>query len=242
MSVQECYVHESSYVDDGARVGRGTKIWHFSHVQSGAVVGERCSLGQNVNIADGAVVGDDCKLQNNVSIYKGVVLGRGVFCGPSCVFTNDFYPRAQSGQGWEIRETHVGDGASIGANATIVCGNSVGSFAMIGSGAVVTRDVPAYALDWWGCPPGRLGGCASAAKSLTAISPALAAGVFTNCARAPSCRVRPDGMLFADFDEILAAWVCRRAGLLQLSLQRRSLEVALRGFFLKHDPRSLNGD
>ena len=146
MSVQECYVHESSYVDDGARVGRGTKIWHFSHVQSGAVVGERCSLGQNVNIADGAVVGDDCKLQNNVSIYKGVVLGRGVFCGPSCVFTNDFYPRAQSGQGWEIRETHVGDGASIGANATIVCGNSVGSFAMIGSGAVVTRDVPAYAL------------------------------------------------------------------------------------------------
>lgn len=144
--IEDRFVHESSYVDDGARVGAGTKVWHFSHIQSGAIVGERCSLGQNVNVADGAVVGNDCKLQNNVSVYKGVVLEDGVFCGPSCVFTNDFYPRAHSEIGWEISETHVGEGASIGANATIVCGHHIGAYAMIGSGSVVTHDVPAHAL------------------------------------------------------------------------------------------------
>lgn len=140
------FSHESAYVDDGAVVGEGTKIWHFSHVQSGARIGEGCVLGQNVNVADGAIVGNRCKLQNNVSIYEGVTLEDDVFCGPSCVFTNDHQPRAHSSMGWSVSPTLVCEGAAIGANATIVCGNTLGRYSMIGSGAVVTHDVPAYAL------------------------------------------------------------------------------------------------
>lgn len=147
MSASEDYfVHESSYVDEGAHIGTGTKVWHFSHVQSGARVGDQCVIGQNVNIGDGAVVGDRCKIQNNVSVYEGVVLGDDVFCGPSCVFTNDFRPRAHSEMGWTVSETHVERGASIGANATIVCGTTLGEYAMVGSGSVVTHDVKAHAL------------------------------------------------------------------------------------------------
>lgn len=139
-------MHESSYVDEGATIGRNTKIWHFSHVQSGARIGEDCVLGQNVNVAGDVRVGDRCKIQNNVSLYDGVLLEDEVFCGPSCVFTNDFAPRAHSSTGWSIGSTIVKRGASIGANATIVCGNTIGEYAMIGSGAVVTHDVLPYAL------------------------------------------------------------------------------------------------
>lgn len=146
MAAELFFAHDSSYVDEGAEVGEGTKIWHFSHVQSGARIGKGCILGQNVNVAGRAVVGDCCKIQNNVSLYDGVILEDEVFCGPSCVFTNDFMPRAHGALGWSIRETYVKRGASIGANATIVCGNTVGSYAMVGSGSVVTHDVPSHAL------------------------------------------------------------------------------------------------
>ena len=141
------FVHESSYVDEGATIGEGTKIWHFCHIQSGAVIGKNCSLGQNVNVAGGAVIGDRCKLQNNVSVYEGVILEDGVFCGPSCVFTNDLTPRAEYPKGRaNYKKTVVRSGASIGANATIVCGNTLGKCALVAAGAVVTDDVPDYAL------------------------------------------------------------------------------------------------
>lgn len=141
------FVHESSYVDEGAVVGEGTKIWHFCHVQSGACVGERCSLGQNVNISNNVRIGNEVKIQNNVSVYEGVEIEDGVFLGPSCVFTNDLTPRARYPKGHEnYKKTIVREGASIGANATIVCGNTIGKYAMIAAGAVVTKDVPDYAL------------------------------------------------------------------------------------------------
>ncbi|MFC1736499.1 acyltransferase [Candidatus Hydrogenedentota bacterium] len=142
------FVHPSSYVDDGAKIGAGTKIWHFSHVQSGARIGEDCSLGQNVNVANTVKIGNHVKIQNNVSIYEGVELEDYVFCGPSMVFTNILDPRCKYPQcGSEhYKKTLVQEGASIGANATIVCGNTIGRHALIGAGAVVTEDVPDYAL------------------------------------------------------------------------------------------------
>ena len=141
------FVHESSYVDENVQIGEGTKIWHFCHIQSGARIGKHCSLGQNVNVAGNVVIGNDVKIQNNVSIYEGVELEDGVFCGPSCVFTNDLTPRARYPKGREnYKKTVVKEGASIGANATIVCGHTVGKFAMVAAGAVVTKDVPDYAL------------------------------------------------------------------------------------------------
>lgn len=141
------FVHESSYVDAGVKVGRGTKIWHFCHLQSGAEIGESCSLGQNVNISSHVKIGARVKIQNNVSIYEGVEIEDEVFCGPSCVFTNDLTPRAAMPKGREnYLKTKVCRGASIGANATVVCGNTIGAHAMIAAGAVVTKDVPAYAL------------------------------------------------------------------------------------------------
>lgn len=147
MEDREFFVHESSYVDDNVKIGRGTKIWHFCHIQQGAVIGERCSLGQNVNVSNNVRIGNDCKIQNNVSLYEGVEIEDGVFCGPSCVFTNDLTPRARYPKGREnYKRTLVKEGASIGANATIVCGHTVGRFAMVAAGAVVTKDVPDYAL------------------------------------------------------------------------------------------------
>ena len=141
------YVHPSSYVDEDVVIGEGTKIWHFCHVQSGARIGRECSLGQNVNVSNHVIVGDYCKIQNNVSLYEGVELEAGVFCGPSCVFTNDLTPRARYPKGREnYRKTLIKEGASIGANATIVCGNVVGKYAMVAAGAVVTKDVPDYAV------------------------------------------------------------------------------------------------
>lgn len=141
------FVHESSYIDDNVSIGDGTKIWHFSHVQKGAVIGENCSLGQNVNISINVKIGNNVKIQNNVSVYEGVKLEDYVFCGPSMVFTNDLSPRSKYPKGsvW-YKKTLVKEGASIGANATIVCGHTIGKWALIGSGAVVTKDVPDYAL------------------------------------------------------------------------------------------------
>lgn len=162
------YVHESSYVDDGAVIGEGTKIWHFCHVQSGARIGIGCTLGQNVNVSNNVVIGDGCKIQNNVSLYEGVVLEDHVFCGPSCVFTNDLTPRAQYPKGrvgW--LSTHVGLGASIGANATIVCGNYIGDWAMVGAGAVVTTDVQSHAL-MMGVPARQVGWACKCGNALPA--------------------------------------------------------------------------
>ncbi len=143
----ECFVHESSYIDDGVYIGKGTKIWHFCHVQEGAVIGENCSLGQNVNISKNVHIGNRVKIQNNVSVYEGVTLEDGVFCGPSMVFTNDLTPRAEFPKGSaNYKKTLVKRGASIGANATIVCGHTLGEYCMIAAGAVVTKDVPPHAL------------------------------------------------------------------------------------------------
>lgn len=140
------FKHESSYVDEGAVVGESTKIWHFCHVMSGARIGKNCSLGQNVNVGGKAVIGDGVKIQNNVSIYDDVIIEDDVFCGPSCVFTNVINPRAFVERKHEYRQTVIKRGASIGANATIVCGVTVGEYALIGAGSVVTKDVPSYAL------------------------------------------------------------------------------------------------
>lgn len=140
------FVHESSYVDDGAVIGDGTRIWHFCHIQGGAVIGENCSLGQNVNVADGVRIGNGCRIQNNVSVYSGVTLEDNVFCGPSCVFTNVSVPRAAYPVHGVYSKTLIREGASLGANCTIVCGHTVGRCAMIAAGAVVTRNVPDFAL------------------------------------------------------------------------------------------------
>ncbi|HUX20124.1 MAG TPA: acyltransferase, partial [Spirochaetia bacterium] len=139
-------VHESSYVDEGAEVGEGTKIWHFSHIMSGARIGKGCSIGQNVNVGGKAILGNGVKVQNNVSIYDDVVIEDEVFCGPSCVFTNVVNPRAFVERKHEYRKTIVKRGTAIGANATIVCGVTLGEYCFVGAGAVVTRDVPAYAM------------------------------------------------------------------------------------------------
>jgi UDP-2-acetamido-3-amino-2,3-dideoxy-glucuronate N-acetyltransferase len=140
------FVHESSYVDEPCEIGEGTKIWHFSHVMSGSRIGSRCNIGQNVVISPDVRIGDNVKIQNNVSVYTGVELEDDVFCGPSMVFTNVVNPRSHVSRKDEYRRTLVKRGASIGANATIVCGNTIGSYAFIGAGAVVTRDVPDFAL------------------------------------------------------------------------------------------------
>lgn len=147
MSKDKFFVHESSYIDEEVVIGSGTKIWHFCHIQKGSRIGSNCSIGQNVNVSNNVKIGDGCKLQNNVSIYEGVELGDYVFCGPSCVFTNDLTPRAKYPKGSAAyKKTLIKTGASIGANATIVCGHIIGKWAMIGAGAVVTSDVPDYAL------------------------------------------------------------------------------------------------
>lgn len=145
--MSDFFCHESSYIDENVQVGRETKIWHFCHIQSGAKIGERCSLGQNVNVSNNVQIGNDVKIQNNVSVYEGVRIEDGVFLGPSCVFTNDLTPRSRYPKGHlNYRKTLVKEGASIGANATIVCGHEIGRYAMVAAGAVVTKDVPDYTL------------------------------------------------------------------------------------------------
>ena len=145
---EKYFIHESSYLDDNVKIGNGTKIWHFSHIQSGAKIGKGCSIGQNVNIGNNVKIGNHVKIQNNVSVYEGVELEDYVFCGPSMVFTNIKLPRSEFPQkGTEYyKKTLVKKSASIGANATIICGVTIGEYAMVGSGSVVTKDVPPFAL------------------------------------------------------------------------------------------------
>ncbi len=145
--MSDYFVHESSYVDEDVKIGEGTKIWFFCHIQKGARIGKNCSLGQNVNISNNVIIGNGVKIQNNVAVYEGVEIENDVFCGPSCVFTNDLTPRAKYPKGHEkYKKTLIKRGASIGANATVVCGHTVGEWALIGAGAVVSSDVPAHAL------------------------------------------------------------------------------------------------
>ena len=154
--MSDYFVHESSYVDEGATIGAGTKIWHFSHVMPGAVIGERCNLGQNVVVMPGTRIGNNVKIQNNVSVYEGVTLEDDVFCGPSCVFTNVINPRSHVPRRGEYQATVVRRGASIGANATVLCGVTIGRYALVGAGAVAARDVPDYAV-MAGVPARRIG-------------------------------------------------------------------------------------
>lgn len=147
MSDSNFFIHPTSVVDENVVIGEGTKIWHFSHIQSGAEIGKNCSFGQNVNVSNNVLIGNGVKVQNNVSLYEGVELEDYVFCGPSCVFTNDLTPRSRYPKGHAgYKKTVVKHDASIGANATIVCGHTIGEFALIAAGSVVTKNVPAYAL------------------------------------------------------------------------------------------------
>lgn len=140
------FIHESSYVDDNVVIGAGTKVWHFCHIQSGARIGENCSLGQNVNIGNNVVIGNGVRIQNNVSVYEGVEIEDDVFLGPSCVFTNVLMPRADRSVNGKYEKTLVRQGASLGANCTIVCGHTIGRRALVAAGAVVTKDVPDFAI------------------------------------------------------------------------------------------------
>ena len=146
MTDKDYFVHESSYVDEPCQIGAGTKVWHFCHIMKGSVVGRRCNLGQNVLVSPDVRIGDNCKIQNNVSVYDAVTLEDDVFCGPSMVFTNVYNPRAAVPRKSEYRRTMVKRGATLGANCTIVCGTTIGTYAFVGAGAVVTRDVPDFAL------------------------------------------------------------------------------------------------
>jgi UDP-2-acetamido-3-amino-2,3-dideoxy-glucuronate N-acetyltransferase len=159
------FVHESSYVDLPCEIGEGSKIWHFTHILAGTRIGRNCIIGQNVMIGPDVVIGNNCKVQNNVSLYRGITLEDGVFCGPSSVFTNVFTPRAEIERKNEFRPTLVKHGVTIGANATIVCGITLGEYALIGAGAVVTKDVVPYAL-MAGVPARRIGWVGRAGEKL----------------------------------------------------------------------------
>jgi UDP-2-acetamido-3-amino-2,3-dideoxy-glucuronate N-acetyltransferase len=190
------FAHESCYIDDGCQIGDDTKIWHFTHVMAGARIGRRCNIGQNVVISPQVVLGDNVKIQNNVSVYTGVILEDDVFCGPSMVFTNVINPRSHVSRKDEYRPTLVRRGASLGANSTIVCGHTIGRYAFIGAGAVVTKDVPDYALVVGN--PGRVAGwmCDCGVKlAATAKPPATARCVSCGAAyrHEASGLVRSDG-------------------------------------------------
>ena len=161
---KDYFVHESSYIEKKVSIGSGTKVWHFSHILSGSSIGKNCRIGQNVVVGPDAAIGNNVKIQNNVSVYEGITLEDDVFCGPSCVFTNVFNPRSAIARMDEARPTLVRRGATIGANATIICGNKIGRYAFIGAGAVVTNDIPDYALVYGN--PARIKGwmCECAAK------------------------------------------------------------------------------
>lgn len=146
MEDKNCYIHPSSFVDPGVKIGGGTKVWHFCHLMTGCEIGCDCSLGQNVMVAPGVKIKNRVRIQNNVSLYSGVICEEDVFLGPSCVFTNVRNPRSFVNRKQEFKPTHIGKGATVGANATIVCGNPIGNFALIAAGAVVTHPVPAHAI------------------------------------------------------------------------------------------------
>ena len=183
MTDQEFFAHETAVIDEGADIGRGTKIWHFSHIMANCVIGENSNIGQNVVISPGCRVGRNCKIQNNVSIYTGVVLEDDVFCGPSMVFTNVINPRSHVVRKDEYQETRVHRGASIGANATVICGITLGAYSFIGAGAVVTRDVPDYGLVIGN--PGRLRGyvCYCGNKLNFSTDTVFQAAICDNCSK-----------------------------------------------------------
>lgn len=144
--LMDYFAHQSAFIDEGCKIGKGTRIWHFSHIMSGCIIGENCNIGQNVVVSPEVILGKNVKIQNNVSLYTGVICHDDVFLGPSCVFTNVVNPRSAVNRKGQYSRTEVGRGASIGANATIVCGHDIGEFAFIGAGAVVTKNIPPYAL------------------------------------------------------------------------------------------------
>jgi len=163
----EYFCHESSYIDEGAKIGKGTKIWHFCHILPDTTIGENCSLGQNVMAGPGVVIGNGCKIQNNVALYKGVILEDGVFCGPSMVFTNVTTPRSEVNRQSEYSQTLVRKGVTIGANATIVCGHELGEYSFIAAGAVVTKNVKPHAV-MAGVPAKQIGWVAHSGEMLRA--------------------------------------------------------------------------
>ncbi len=165
MDKKDFFVHESSYVDDNVTIGEGTKIWHFCHIQKGACIGKNCSMGQNVNIGNNVKIGNGVRIQNNVSVYEGVEIEDNVFCGPSCVFTNVTTPRAHFPVHGIYAKTLIKEGASLGANSTIVCGHTIGKSALIAAGAVVTKDVKDFAL-MAGVPAQRIGWVCECGKRL----------------------------------------------------------------------------
>ena len=169
MSKKSYFVHPTSIIDENCRIGAGTKIWHFSHILKNTEIGEHCILGQNVSVGPDVRIGDRCKIQNNISIYRGVTLENGVFCGPGCVFTNVYNPRAFVERKDEFLETLVKTGASIGANATIVCGNTIGTYAFIGAGAVIKKEVPDYAI-MAGVPAKQIGWACQCGETLNIIN------------------------------------------------------------------------
>lgn len=156
MSINSYFAHETAVIDSNCKIGDDTKIWHFSHIMPNCVIGEKCNIGQNVVVSPDVILGKNVKVQNNVSIYTGVICDDDVFLGPSMVFTNVINPRSAINRKNEYAQTHVGKGATIGANATIVCGNDIGKFAFIGAGAVITKEIPAYSL-WVGNPAKQIG-------------------------------------------------------------------------------------
>jgi UDP-2-acetamido-3-amino-2,3-dideoxy-glucuronate N-acetyltransferase len=164
------FIHESAYVDEGAQIGVDTKVWHFCHILGGAVIGERCSLGQNVVVMNGVRIANNVKIQNNVSVYEGVVLEDDVFCGPSMVFTNVINPRSHVSRKNEYKTTLVRKGATIGANATIVCGVTLGEYSFVGAGSVITKDVPDYAL-MVGVPARKVGWMCQCGERLSSDAP-----------------------------------------------------------------------
>lgn len=164
---KQYFVHETSIIDENVIIGEKTKIWHYCHIQSGAEIGESCSLGQNVNISNNVTIGNGVKIQNNVSVYEGVTIEDYVFCGPSCVFTNDLTPRARYPKNRQYKKTMIRHDASLGANCTIVCGHEVGHHAMIAAGAVVVSDVPPHAL-YAGVPARQIGWVCECGQALQA--------------------------------------------------------------------------
>ena len=187
------FVHESSFVDEPSEIGEGTRIWHFSHVMAGSKIGRRCNIGQNVVISPQVRIGDNVKIQNNVSVYTGVELEDDVFCGPSMVFTNVTNPRSQVSRKDEYRATLVKRGASIGANATVVCGHTIGRYAFIGAGAVVTRDVPDYAMVVGN--PSRVIGWMCQCGVKLGLSPNLDANQHATCSGCGAAYVSRNGVV-----------------------------------------------
>jgi UDP-2-acetamido-3-amino-2,3-dideoxy-glucuronate N-acetyltransferase len=180
MTTSPFFAHESAYIDADVVIGEGTKIWHFCHVMSGSRIGRRCNIGQNVVVSPAVVIGDNVKIQNNVSVYTGVILEDDVFCGPSMVFTNVINPRSHVSRKDEYRETLVKRGATLGANCTVVCGHTIGAYAFIGAGAVVTRDVPDFALVV-GNPARVSGGVCACGVSLSKNVAPPAAALCSSC-------------------------------------------------------------